>query len=1051
MKHRWVTWVMLVMLVTVLPLLGLERVKAEESPESFVTEKVDAILADGQFVYGPNVGEFGTIEFLRSLNSPLLPCATILEDKANYYSINPRVLLTVLELQSGLVTRESENIGLEHIVGYKDATGCSEQLEILTEDMVEYFYARLYDGSSKADAQITLTLSTSEQVQITASANAGTLAILESLAPLSSKEQWQALTSIENTDGFVQTWLRLFPESDPLDSSNQILAPTAPPTSLLKFPFACGDTWSFSGGPHGNDGTCSGVVSAVDFAPGVGYCQIPTNRWIVSPADGTVSSVSCSGCLVKINHQGGWGSYNYHVANPQVSSGQSVYQDQHIGNPSTKPSCGGGCGGCPGSATGTHVHYALMYNGAFYPIEGTALENWVVHGTTCYNGYLEKDGQQIWKGGWVSSLNCGGSDPPNTTITSGPTGWIGSNNVTFQWTGSDDQTPTPNLVYSYKLDGYSDWSSWTSNTSKTYTNLPDRSYTFRVKAKDQAGKIDPSPATRSFGVDASPPSPPSINISGSGCSGIQNNAWQNTCRDPAFTWSASDSGSGVQDYHYYWGPLSNGSPITWTTSISFDPGAIAPTDGYATHYLNVTARDNLDHESGVSSFGLLYDGTLPTVTLAINNDAETTNQVDVLLNLSASDTGSGVSEVRASNNGSDWSDWQSFADTIPWTLPALNRRSHTVYVQVRDWASNESSVVSDEIYLDLYPPMPHSDNYRICADVVDVGGSVGLTSTTYSLISAIGQPGATGATENTSDGFSERSGFLANITGCLPITHLVTGDFTVTQWVVASGGNLRGSTSYRLGDTTGQPAASGSSAFTSTNFSLFSGFWSQVTGTVPPKPTPPPDPIIPTPTPTPTPGPTPTPQPESFGVSINGGYDYTNNTSVAVQAWGPDVVQMQLHNEEFCDENWSAYQFTTTSAISPSQDYSARCYVYVCFQDIRNNEHGPFSDYVFYDPIAPEGSVVVLGGEFITVPLWLEAYDENSGVDQMRIGEDVDLTSVAWQPYTNTIIWVLQNPIVYAQFQDRAGNESPIYGSDGSVYDPDANYRVYLPVIIRSD
>ncbi|KAA0002289.1 MAG: hypothetical protein FE048_04135, partial [Thermoplasmata archaeon] len=56
--------------------------------------------------------------------------------------------------------------------------------------------------------------------------------------------------------------------------------------------------------------------------------------------------------------------------------------------------------------------------------------------------------------------------PPETTITSGPSGTITYNDVTFTWSGSDDITPTPNLLYSYKLEGYdSSWSPWVSDTS----------------------------------------------------------------------------------------------------------------------------------------------------------------------------------------------------------------------------------------------------------------------------------------------------------------------------------------------------------------------------------------------------------------------------------------------------------------------------------------------------------------------------------------------------------------------------------------------------------
>ena len=63
-------------------------------------------------------------------------------------------------------------------------------------------------------------------------------------------------------------------------------------------------------------------------------------------------------------------------------------------------------------------------------------------------------------------------------------------------------TSTSNLKYSYKLDGYdSNWSSYTTSTSKSYNDLPNASYTFYVKAKDQAGNFDASPASRSFTVN----------------------------------------------------------------------------------------------------------------------------------------------------------------------------------------------------------------------------------------------------------------------------------------------------------------------------------------------------------------------------------------------------------------------------------------------------------------------------------------------------------------------------------------------------------------------
>lgn len=102
------------------------------------------------------------------------------------------------------------------------------------------------------------------------------------------------------------------------------------------------------------------------------------------------------------------------------------------------------------------------------------------------------------------TVETGGGDTtlPNTIINSGPTGTINYDDVTFTWAGNDDITSTGNLKYSYKLEGKDPiWSGWTSSTSKTYNNLADKSYTFKVKAKDEAGNIDATPATRSFTVE----------------------------------------------------------------------------------------------------------------------------------------------------------------------------------------------------------------------------------------------------------------------------------------------------------------------------------------------------------------------------------------------------------------------------------------------------------------------------------------------------------------------------------------------------------------------
>jgi hypothetical protein len=110
--------------------------------------------------------------------------------------------------------------------------------------------------------------------------------------------------------------------------------------------------------------------------------------------------------------------------------------------------------------------------------------------------------------GWLSSAELYKSlppvdaVPPDTSITSGPVGAIGVSSATFSWTGSDNVTPTPNLVYAYRLDPLeASFSAFGSATIKSYSNLANGNYTFYVNAKDQASNQDPTPASRAFIVN----------------------------------------------------------------------------------------------------------------------------------------------------------------------------------------------------------------------------------------------------------------------------------------------------------------------------------------------------------------------------------------------------------------------------------------------------------------------------------------------------------------------------------------------------------------------
>jgi hypothetical protein len=74
--------------------------------------------------------------------------------------------------------------------------------------------------------------------------------------------------------------------------------------------------------------------------------------------------------------------------------------------------------------------------------------------------------------------------------------------ASFSWSGNDNITPTGGLAYATRLDPLEpNFSAFGSATTKSYSNLANGNYTFHVKARDQAGNEDPTPAPRAFTVN----------------------------------------------------------------------------------------------------------------------------------------------------------------------------------------------------------------------------------------------------------------------------------------------------------------------------------------------------------------------------------------------------------------------------------------------------------------------------------------------------------------------------------------------------------------------
>ncbi|MDQ4052551.1 MAG: DNRLRE domain-containing protein [Actinomycetota bacterium] len=106
-------------------------------------------------------------------------------------------------------------------------------------------------------------------------------------------------------------------------------------------------------------------------------------------------------------------------------------------------------------------------------------------------------------------LKFGNGAPPNgdpeTQITGSPQAATSSGSATFTFAGTDDATPAGSLTFECQLD-VPETSSWTACTSpRSYSSLAVGSHTFRVRAVDGGGAIDPQPAVFTWTIDQTEP------------------------------------------------------------------------------------------------------------------------------------------------------------------------------------------------------------------------------------------------------------------------------------------------------------------------------------------------------------------------------------------------------------------------------------------------------------------------------------------------------------------------------------------------------------------
>jgi murein DD-endopeptidase MepM/ murein hydrolase activator NlpD len=322
------------------------------------------------------------LNYQEEVEGRILSGPQVIQLVAVRFSVNPRLLVALLEHQSGWVTQPvavDSGYPMNNFTnGYE---GLYQQLSWASNQLNMGFYGRSEGGIQNFDVGIESTIAFAPDI------NDGTAGVqyMFGAIPGISYDVWLADVG---PSGFFATYSRLFgnPFSytvDPLWTADL----TQPP---LQLPFETGESWYFTGGPHG--GWAGGSAwAALDFAPGtdqLGCYQ--SEYWITAMAPGVVTRSDFGAVVVDLDRDGyagtGWAIIYMHLeTRERVAVGTQVEAGDLLGH----PSCEGGF------SNGTHVHLSRTYNGRWVAADGAIpfeMNGWLSQGLGReYDGLLVRD------------------------------------------------------------------------------------------------------------------------------------------------------------------------------------------------------------------------------------------------------------------------------------------------------------------------------------------------------------------------------------------------------------------------------------------------------------------------------------------------------------------------------------------------------------------------------------------------------------------------------------------------------------------------------------
>jgi len=377
------------------------------------------IIPDSELVYSPSAVDFDTEAFVNQAGGYLSQYqewlgstewtsgAAVVERIATENSINPRLLLALIEYESGWVYGQPSNPKQEdYPLGKVDLSlkGLYSQLAWVVNQLSIGYYGWREGWVTE------IHFSDSISARLAPDLNSGTVALQYYLAQITDTPGW--LGALDTNTGIPALYERMFGSPWTRAMDYEPLYPPNLSQPELILPFLIGQLWSYTGGPHGA-WERDGARAAIDFAPGSTESGcVESEAWVVASAPGLIVREG-NGAVVEDldgdgNEQTGWNLLYMHLTGVKVGVGDWVETSDLLGH----PSCEGGI------ATGTHVHIARKYNGEWISADGPlplVLSGWTVHaGNVPYEGTMTKGDQTINASiyGAGESLICRSTEDP---------------------------------------------------------------------------------------------------------------------------------------------------------------------------------------------------------------------------------------------------------------------------------------------------------------------------------------------------------------------------------------------------------------------------------------------------------------------------------------------------------------------------------------------------------------------------------------------------------------------------------------------------------------